>query len=247
MPADQPKPIRIRRIVLMLWRIFLIVTIFLWLHPVSYRTTRAAIILLVLFMWGSSLWLWGKRKWFKILWFSLVALGGVIAILPMRKPNVSQLRSDYVASLKKYEGTLYVWGGENKFGIDCSGLVRRGMIDATLKEGVFRIDPGLVRESFLMRWYDCTAQSLMEEYRNKTVKLFPAESIASLDHSKLLPGDFAVTSSGLHTLAYIGDSQWVEADPGPHRVVIVKSSDDVGWLKMPVQLMRWKVFVTDNK
>ncbi|MBI3986575.1 MAG: C40 family peptidase [Lentisphaerae bacterium] len=36
-----------------------------------------------------------------------------------------------VQCLRRYEGTLYVWGGENRRGIDCSGLVRKKVIRVT--------------------------------------------------------------------------------------------------------------------
>ncbi|MFN2599036.1 MAG: NlpC/P60 family protein, partial [Pyrinomonadaceae bacterium] len=52
------------------------------------------------------------------------------------------MRRAYIASLESYEGTRYVWGGENSRGIDCSGLVRRGLINADFHEGVVTANPG---------------------------------------------------------------------------------------------------------
>ena len=46
------------------------------------------------------------------------------------------LREEYIASLRRYTGKKYVWGGEGMLGVDCSGLIRRGMIDALFCRGV---------------------------------------------------------------------------------------------------------------
>jgi len=44
-------------------------------------------------------------------------------IAPGREPNIAQLRSGYVKALESSTVQVRV-GGENRFGIDCSGLVR---------------------------------------------------------------------------------------------------------------------------
>src|SRR6266478_1035009 len=51
-----------RRMVLAVWRASLVVMAFLWLHPVSYRSSRAAIVGLIVFLWGGSLVLWWRLK-----------------------------------------------------------------------------------------------------------------------------------------------------------------------------------------
>ena len=55
-----------RRIALAVWRILVVLVIFLWLHPVSYRTTRVAILALLLAIWGGSLVLWWNSKLIRI-------------------------------------------------------------------------------------------------------------------------------------------------------------------------------------
>jgi hypothetical protein len=234
----------VRRILLLVWQICLVFLILFWLFPVTYRSNRLLIVLLITLVWAGALWLW-NAKWLRVGSVGLLTVIVLAIFLPGRIPEPNAFRSDYVKALKKYEGTTYVWGGENRFGIDCSGLVRRGLIDASLKKGVVSVNPALVRTSFSMRWYDCSAKALMEEYRGQTRRLFSANSIQALDHSKLLPGDFAVTSTGVHTLAYLGNESWIEADPGPHRVLIVNAKENNGWLKIPVELMRWKIFETN--
>lgn len=235
----------LRRVGLLIWCACLLALVLLWVCPVTYRMNRAAMISLLVALWAGAFWLW-KSKWAKAACLGLLGLAGLAAILPGSKPESSRLRADYVRALRSYEGTSYVWGGENRFGIDCSGLVRRGLIDASLRNGFSTLNLALVRQSFSMRWYDCSAKALMEECRNQTRRLFRAESIQKLDHSKILPGDFAVTADGVHTLAYIGESVWIEADPGARKVIVVNAHENVGWLRLPVHIMRWRVFDTDN-
>jgi len=235
-----------KRFSIAVWRIAFVVVIFLWLHPVTYRSTRMAIVGLVALLWGSSLVLWWDMKAIRIAALAIAVVVLLLAILPGRTPDVGKLRSNYVKSLTAYEGTRYIWGGENRLGIDCSGLVRRGLIDASLRQGLTTANPGLIRRSFLMRWFDCSARALQEEYRSQTHRLFPARSIQQLDHTKLEPGDFAVTASGVHTLAYLGDKKWIEADPGAGRVITVRAEDDNGWLKVPIEVVRWRAFETES-
>src|SRR6185436_4505437 len=82
-------------------------------------------------------------------------------LLPAREPpDADSLGADYVAGLRRYEGTAYVWGGESPLGIDCSGLIRRGLVDALVLRGVARLDAGLVRHGIGLWWNDCTARAL---------------------------------------------------------------------------------------
>ena len=160
-------------------------------------------------------------------------------MIPGRAYDASKLRISYVASLGIYEGTTYVWGGENRLGIDCSGLVRKGLIVADYRQGIFTLNPALLREGFSLWWHDCSAQALGEEYRHGTRLLFDAPGINELDHSRILPGDIAVTRDGVHTLAYVGNQTWIEADPTVHRVIKVQVPTKNAWFEQPVNILRW--------
>jgi hypothetical protein len=216
--------------------------LFLWAHPVSYRTTRLAIAGLAITIWALALLLWWNVKPVRYLCLLFVVAVLILAIVPGRKADAAALRARYTQCLIAYEGTKYVWGGENRLGIDCSGLVRRGMIIALLKEGVATGNPGLIRESYFMRWFDCSANSLKDGYGNQTRQLFETPSIQKLDHSKLQLGDLAATADGVHILAYLGNERWIEADPGG-RVLTLSASDENGWLKLPVVLLRWEILI----
>lgn len=64
-------------------------------------------------------------------------------------------------------------------------------------------------------------------------------AINSLDHSNILPGDLAVNVSGVHTMAYLGDKTWIEADPGVKRVIRVSVPARNPWFEQPVYIVHW--------
>ncbi len=127
-------------------------------------------------------------------------------------------------------------------GIDCSGLIRRGLIDSLFCRGIRTFNPGLVRRSLSLWWHDCTANVLGEAHDGFTVHLLDTPTVNKLDHSKILPGDLAVTSGGSHIMAYIGNNTWIEADPGVGRVITVQvPSNDNPWFHTPMKIVRWSI------
>jgi cell wall-associated NlpC family hydrolase len=188
-------------------------------------------------MWGILLLRRRKVAVFTILAIGLIVLAWLYSSGKQGDPNI--LRQSYIQSLKQYKGTLYVWGGENRIGIDCSGLVRRGLINANIKTGLLTLNQRLIRHAFVLWWNDCSARSLRDEYRGFTTRLFKTGSINSIDSTTLSPGDLAVTSDGIHVLAYLGDKTWIEADPSVMKVIVVSTPSDNMWFKIPVQVVRW--------
>jgi hypothetical protein len=166
-------------------------------------------------------------------------------LAPGRAVDTAGLSRAYVQSLQKYEGVEYVWGGETARGIDCSGLIRRGLIDANWQQGWRTLNPALVRQSINMWWHDCSAKALKEEYRGWTQTLFTSNSLNTLDATRLQAGDIAVTSNGVHTLAYLGNNTWIEADPKAWKVLRLRTPTDNAWFNLPVHLLRWTQL--DNK
>ncbi len=63
----------------------------------------------------------------------------------------------YVGNLKRYQGTRYLWGGENFIGIDCSGLIRRAIMDSYRDYGIRTLNGKLLRELLYLWWYDTSA------------------------------------------------------------------------------------------
>src|SRR4051794_38171651 len=141
------------------------ITLGLILYPINNFPLRLSVLTAVAALYfGLIYFLWSNR----MLRYALLTFGFLISLfmlLPTRKFDASILRQRYVASLLGYEGTRYIWGGENWLGIDCSGLVRSGLINANSRYGIATLNPGLVRESLDLWWYDCSARALGEGHR----------------------------------------------------------------------------------
>lgn len=213
------------------------------LFPASYRTIRLATLVLAFVVWFGFI---GLMRQHRVLRFSLLVVTVITAgflMSPARgTAQADVLRTDYLFALRRYEGVSYYWGGETARGIDCSGLVRRGLIDALFWRGLRHADAGPVRQAISLWWHDCTANALGDGYRSLTARVLDTPSINVLDHSKLVPGDLAVTANGIHIMAYLGEHLWIEADPGAGSVIIV-NAPAVGnvWFQTPMKVVRWSV------
>lgn len=63
-----------------------------------------------------------------------------------------------------------------------------------------------------------------------------------MSYDTLVPGDLAVTNNGVHILAYIGDGQWIQADPSIGKVATLSGrNDDNTWFRVPVTTHRWQM------
>lgn len=216
------------------------IAIVLFLYPINNAITQSGLVLSLLGIWMGCIYFGWRKKWLRLLFlaFTLLPIGFLAA--PGRNYGRDKLRQNYVNNLRSYEGTRYVWGGENQLGVDCSGLVRTGLIKASFQQGIVTVNPTLVRFSLSLWWHDSTAKALGEEYCGQTRHVLNAKSINELEASEALPGDIAVTASGVHVLAYLGNNEWIEADPHFANVVIVKiPAAKNPWFQEPVHIMRW--------
>jgi cell wall-associated NlpC family hydrolase len=186
--------------------------------------------------------------WFAVLgrMGRIVLLLGIVStaslfLLPARsETSRANLAEAYDHALLRYVNVTYWWGGENSVGIDCSGLIRRGMMDATLHEGLRKFDGGLLRASADLWWHDSSAEALGESYRGWTTFVTSAKSLNDLDHSLARPGDLAIAGGGVHILAYLGDHRWIQADPNEGKVIVETAPSKNYWFKGPVKIIRWK-------
>lgn len=209
--------------------------------PISTRLTRLVTIVTLAGVLTSMLALWWQRTTLRWSILGLVLLGMVFFSLPGSAPEMNTLRADYLKALRSYEGVPYVWGGENSAGIDCSGLVRRGLMAALTRQGVRSANAKMVRMAFDLWWHDCSARDLGDAGYGLTSFVTETKSLRVMDHALLRPGDLAVTTDGLHVMAYLGDRSWIEADPVPKKVIISAADDNNVWMSMPMRIVRWKL------
>jgi hypothetical protein len=213
--------------------------------PVSTRLTRAVGLLAVFIIWRGVIGLVWRWRTLRMAALGLTGICASFLLLPERGVPAADRRGDYTAALRQYDRVRYHWGGESRTGIDCSGLVRRGLIDAMAWRGLRTANGGLVRRALVHWWNDTSADALGSGHAGLTIPLFNAESINTLDQSRLEPGDLAVTTNGVHIMAFLGGNEWIEADPGIGRVISVAVPADNRWFKTEMRLVRWRVLAGD--
>ncbi|MBS0660915.1 MAG: C40 family peptidase [Verrucomicrobia bacterium] len=216
-----------------------------WLYPESSSLTRAAglaaaaLLVLGIALLAARRWVW-LGGWM----LALTALGLWLSGPGNPGPREA-LRAANVEALRGYDGVAYRWGGENSRGIDCSGLVRRGLIGACLRRGLATGNAVLVRHAAWLWWHDASARDLGAGGAQTFVR-FEAGSVREIEPNQLLPGDLAVTRDGVHVLAYLGESRWIQADPQAGRVLVLSAKDlQNPWLRVPVRIVRWRVLDSD--
>ena len=223
------------------WLVVVALFVGVWLFPVSSGFTRVSGIWLFLVVWFGLVALVWRKRIARFTMIGITAMSVIFLLLPGKtRRDKAVLRSGYVAGLLRYEGDRYFWGGESPKGIDCSGLIRRGLIDSLFLRGVRTLDAGLVRHALWLWWHDCTARELGEGH-GMTTLLLETPSINALDHARISPGDIAVTANGLHVMAYLGDKRWIEADPSFERVLTITVPTENGWFREPMKIVRWNI------
>ena len=232
-----------RKKIFSLW----IISLFLWvcvcLYPIQYGIVRLSIVMLTLLVYLGGIYLYWKHKIIKNIALSLGIILLIFISLPGRSFDTSQLRQLYVQELKSYEGIKYAWGGENRIGIDCSGLVRQGLIHTNFKQSFLSFNPALLRNALSLWWNDTSAEALKDEYKNYTKRGESYKSINDINYDLIQPGDLAVTSNGVHILAYLGNQQWIEADPITLKVNTNSAPQiDKAFFNVPIFVLQWQQF-----
>ncbi len=209
--------------------------------PSSTTSTRYATVgVLGVIIVGSIVFSWKRRA----LRWTLLALYAVIAVflfMPSspREGDAAALRSIYSKSMAGYTGVAYAWGGECATGIDCSGLVRRGLFDAFVSHGIRTFNPYWVREGISIWWNDATAEMLGKGAGGRTREITNCKTLNELDPAQLQPGDLAVTLSGIHVMAYLGNNVWIGADPGEQRVTqFTVPENKNGYFATPMRIVK---------
>ena len=217
-----------------------ILTTILCLYPVEYQITRVAVVAGIAATWTGALLLWWHLRAVRAVLLIMGFLLVIAVCLPGRSVEPGRLAADYCRGLRIFRGVRYVWGGEGLLGIDCSGLVRKGLVWGQLYHGLSTVNGGPIRNAITLWWHDSSALALRDGYRGWTAELFRNDSVAGADISKLKTGDLAVTTDGVHVMAYLGGQTWIEADPDVHKVIEIVLPTDNQWFKAPVVFVRWR-------
>ncbi|MBC8137872.1 MAG: C40 family peptidase, partial [Fibrella sp.] len=202
---ERPRRSAMDKVLVVLWWATLASIVAMLALPFRFGLLRAGMVAAAVLLWLVGTYLYRRQR--AVLTFSMTVptLTALFLLSPGKLVDGERLRAAYVESLRSLEGTTYVWGGETRLGIDCSGLVRGAMIDANFREGIRTGNPLLLRTAATLWWFDASAKALGENYRGLTASISDAKSLNDADYSTLRPGDIAVTESGVHTLAYLGD------------------------------------------
>lgn len=212
------------------------------LNPVNSKLPKLAFLSCVLGVWlGFVIFGWA-RKPVRCVALLLPMLVAIPFTLPGGEIDTDELRNDYLKRMAEFEDTKYFWGGESERGIDCSGLPRRALRDALLAYGFKHYNGDAFRKYVGQWWYDASARALAEGYRDYTSPLDVTGTIQEMNYDTLVPGDLAVTTNGVHILAYVGNEKWIQADPSIGKVATLNGrKDDNTWFRVPVTTHRWKV------
>jgi hypothetical protein len=225
---------------IIIWILLLVVEVIMVIFPIGTGLIRLGVVLDFVLLLSSGLYLFWRNNYLRLCFLLIGIIILLVIIIPGHNDNSKQLQNEYVHSLLEYENVRYVWGGENKIGIDCSGLVREGFIDANLKLGAKTLNPKLLRRAFFIWWYDCSADALGDSYRKMTILILKAQSMDELDYNNIELGDMIVAEKGFHIFAYIGDNTWIEANPDKGKTVKVSATEKAkAWKGIPIKLIRW--------
>jgi hypothetical protein len=234
--GERPWRRRARRLGAIAWAAAVAAAAGLLIQPVNSRGTRWALLAALAAAWAGPLLLWWRRPAVRVAMGVPLLAAVLLFTLPGRPVDREELRRAYVEALLRYEGTAYVYGGEGRAGIDCSGLPRAAMIEADCSLGLRRMDAGLLREALSIWWHDRGAGAMGEDGDPNAV-VVRREGPLSAVAGELAAGDIGVIRGNTHVIAHVGGDRWIEADPEPMRVVIRPRPPGE---PLAIRLVRWR-------
>lgn len=242
MNREKNSPVSLDRLLQLFFVGFFLCAMAAFFHPLHSSVTKLALLGSICICWICSLILLRKYYVYRTILIVLPILACTPFLLPSRAIDATELRANYLQALARYEGSTYYWGGENMRGIDCSGLPRRSLRDALLRYAIAHGNGKAFRLAAEQWYYDTSAKALGEGYRSFTKNLAIEGTVQSIDNSTLKAGDLAVTKSGIHTMVYLGEGKWIQADPGIGAVATLHSRNDQNtWFDAPITMHRWSI------
>ncbi len=210
--------------------------------PIHSRLVQAGFFAGSVLAWCGLFLMNGRARKTALLLAAIPLLAVLLLALPAKPIDQNQLRADYVARMRTFDGARYVWGGESSLGIDCSGLPRRALRDALWSEA-WKHANGFAFRSWLEQWWhDSSALAMSQAHRGATRSLGLSAPLWEFDESKLLPGDLAIKDNGRHVVVFLGNHQWIEADPTLAKVHIWTPAPSDGAWYADMSLYRWVIF-----
>ena len=237
---------------MMLLSLLILAGCILW--PVNNFPCRLILIMSMVCLAMSMYLAWGK--FFKK--HGRIAAGIVAVILVIcgymsfgqrlaDESTVLELRQLYVNELRRYEGTRYVWGGENLLGIDCSGLPRKTLRNALLKSAFLNGNGKYLCYAVKNWWFDASADALANGYKHYLTSLEMEGTVVKAPEETLSPGDLAITTDGRHVMVFLEKDTWISADPMRGKVVIEQPSISHNpWFDAKVKFYSWSVLIPYN-
>jgi hypothetical protein len=189
-------------------------------RPYHDGALRYGLPLSLVAVWAAGLGFVWRWKFLRVGILALPVLAVIPFLLPAKSLPAEGLREDYLSAMREMRGAAYVWGGESHRGTDCSGLPRRALRDALWAEGWENSNGAAFREWARQWWFDTSAKALGENYRGFTRPIGVRGKLRDLDLTRLTPGDLGITADGRHVMVYLGNNDWIQADPGPFKVTI---------------------------
>lgn len=182
---------------------------------------------------------WKHRGW-RIAALVLPLILALPFLLPARELDRQRLLERYVESMRSYDGTRYLWGGEGRKGIDCSGLPRAALRSA-LAEQALEGNGRAARLWLEQWWFDTSAKAMSEEYRGFTRGTGLAGDMREIEPAKIGIGDLAVTKDRRHVMMHLGNGEWIQAEPNLGKVFIARAGSPLShYLASEVTLHRWR-------
>jgi hypothetical protein len=199
----------------------------LFFFPVRTTIIRGIIILLI----AMPLIYLIKNYWSKF-YIGKALLTGTIILLIWGITTFTLVpinQKTFIQHVQSYENVPFVWGGENSFGLDCSGLIRQSLLKTYLSQ--YRIG-----SAFQIWFIDCPAKHLSTKYSNILREYKKAVLIKNVTNLNIPLGTLAVTTTGNHVLAYVGNNSWAQASPDDMKVTIKNYSENDPWFLKKVNM-----------
>jgi len=209
-----------RRNAVVLWWLTLLLLAGIAAYPVGAASIRTAEIVLAGALLAESIGLGWRYPWLRWTLLAVCGIAGFFLAMPGRQRfDRMELRQATVEALKRYDGVRYFRGGENRLGMDCAGLVRRGVIDALFIDGLRHANPVLVRRALALWWQSGGLRELLGGAGGKAERLYEVKTMAGMDDSRLHPGDFAIALNGAWAGSFLGNHTWLYASAEAGKVV----------------------------